>query len=213
MCVSFFFQRSKPTFSYPGTSSLSRKFQQNLSVSKWHIQPCLLLLWNRSLSCPLLLLLPRRYENCLCVVVLFCFVFRTCACPCLIYSGCIFFGLYLTSCLNGTPNSSQLEPSSKFKSCMRAAKQWKTLLKLDEVLSLFRFKPTRVKWKSSGWPNDTQLGASWKLGCSWLELAVPFCWGFQVNPFTPKSDQWQVPGLQPHQKYDTTQYEELGFFS
>ena len=31
-----------------------------------------------------------------------------------------------------------------------------------------------------------------------------------VSPFTPKSDQVQIP-LQPHQKYDITQYEELGF--
>ena len=30
------------------------------------------------------------------------------------------------------------------------------------------------------------------------------------KPFTPKSDQFQIP-LQPHQKYYITQYEELGF--
>ena len=33
------------------------------------------------------------------------------------------------------------------------------------------------------------------------------------NPFTPKSDQFQIFPLQPHQKYYTTQYEELGFSS
>ena len=33
-----------------------------------------------------------------------------------------------------------------------------------------------------------------------------------INPFTPKSDQFQIP-QQPHQKYYTTQYEELGFSS
>ena len=32
----------------------------------------------------------------------------------------------------------------------------------------------------------------------------------QYNPSTPVGDQFQIP-LQPHQKYDITQYEELGF--
>ena len=34
----------------------------------------------------------------------------------------------------------------------------------------------------------------------------------KLNPFIPKSDQFQIP-LQPHQKYDITQYGEPGFLS
>ena len=31
------------------------------------------------------------------------------------------------------------------------------------------------------------------------------------NPFTPKSDQFQISPAASHQKYYITQYEELGF--
>ena len=34
--------------------------------------------------------------------------------------------------------------------------------------------------------------------------------GLEFYPFTPKSDQFEIP-MQPHQKYHITQYEELGF--
>ena len=62
-------------------------------------------------------------------------------------------------------------------------KPWKTWLEMGDHLSLIKFKPTRAnssQLRPSGWPNDTQLPRSWKLGSSWLELGVPFRQG--VSP-------------------------------
>ena len=49
------------------------------------------------------------------------------------------------------------------------------------------------------------------LSCDGTSVREVFILKIVIYPFTPKSDQCQVPGLQPHQKYNTTQYEELGF--
>ena len=103
----------------------------------------------------------------------------------------IFFS-YLKSWPNGTPNSSQLEPSYKIKICIGGwsndTAKWSQLARNHSIVGIRpRSHTTITKQLGESWLELTEVAKRWK---TWLELGK-IIWGWSnSNQLEPTQAKW-----------------------